>query len=81
MPLVYNKCSLLRFNTYSKTVSETEETKETAKEETAKEEDKKSGDEDSDEEPPPGLLDKPVVILYEKRAKKVMQNLIKINYI
>ena len=25
----------------------------------------------SDEEPPPGELDKPIVILYNKRAKKV----------
>ena len=26
----------------------------------------------SDEEPPPGELDKPIVILYNKRAKKVI---------
>ena len=29
----------------------------------------------SDEEPPPGELDKPIVILYNKRAKKVRYNL------
>ena len=29
-----------------------------------------SENESSDEEPPPGELDKPIVILYEKRAKK-----------
>ena len=28
----------------------------------------------SDEEPPPGELDKPIVILYNKRAKKVRDN-------
>ena len=28
----------------------------------------------SDEEPPPGELDKPIVILYNKRAKKVRYN-------
>ena len=30
----------------------------------------------SDEEPPPGELDKPIVILYNKRAKKVRYQLI-----
>jgi len=31
----------------------------------------------SDEEPPPGELDKPIVILYNKRAKKVCHHFLK----